>query len=494
MEVGSQQYGRRCVKVRTALLGIAWLLAAFPVAIRAQEETPVCPIGDSVSAKVQSRILSLSLAERTRLPYGRDITLLIGTSDSADAVTVRYAVSGGRDGPRSGKVEATNASGGKCWTAAIPPLHVNEIVTLTIDRLGPPAFRDRRTTETLVADFILALANLDYPLSPPDFRTATAAAADSAVAANVKPPLDHLVIVTPDGTTSTLADTLGQLAGADLQVASVADYVVAAADKLARNLAIIVTTGVTPKDSGCTFTSDLLAVRDSAQALKDAGKDGVSQRLATGSLPWPACTRALVDSVKAEGEVRERELRPAKDGVIYLTSSQALSTVRDMVRRARALSRLVVSTGTINVPIGADLLERYTQADLVTGYLPSAGMWQTFGTVTFYAFSVDRSGYTASVSPRTRRERLALQLGYPVGNPIVSPKVKFEPSSFVAVMYRLNGLLSVSLGMVFGKSDPGAPCLPFKNDSASSCHAALSTNLDVSNLSLFQQLFARKDR
>jgi hypothetical protein len=473
--------------------GVAPFLLILPVPLLAQDDALVCPAGASVSAGVQSRTLRLSLDQRTRLPYGRDITLLINTSNDVEAVSVRHEMSGGRDGPRAGRVDATSDADHTCWAAAVPPLHLNEVVTLTIDRLARPAFLPGRSADALVADFALALLHLPYPLSRPDLRTAAASAAATALAANFATPADRLMIVAPGGEATSLAEQLAQLASADLNVPSVVSDVARHAAQLARNLQATVDSGGKSEDAACAFAPTLEALGDSAVVLDAAGEEGVYRRLAAGALPWPECARALVASVEGP-KVSSRQRTVSGQAVAFLSGGDALVAIADLVRRARALTRLVLSTGTIKVPVGADLLERYTQTDLVTGYLPTAGMWQTFATLTLYAFSPNRTELTASVQPRALGERVALQIGYPVGNPIVSPDTTFEPSAFAAVMYRVNGLVSISLGVVFGKAGPGAPCLPFKRDRPSTCHVAISTNLDVSNLGLFQQLFARKDR
>lgn len=469
------------------------LLLAFPAAARAQDDVLACPDSAPVSARVQSRTLRLSLEQRTRLPYGRDITLLIGTPRDVEAVSVSYAMSGGRDGPRAGRVDAASVADGTCWAAAVPPLHLNEVVTLTVDRLARPAFLPGRSAETLAADFTLGLLHLPYPLSRPDLRTAAEVAATRALAANFATPPGDLTIAGATGDATPLAGQLAQLAGDRLDAASVVDDVARNAGQLARSLQGMVDSAGKSENAACAFAPTLAALRDSAAALDTGGEGGVYRRLAGGALPWPGCVRDLVASVEG-ARVTARQRTASGQAVAYLAGGDALLAISDLARRARALTRLVLSTETLKVPVGADLLERYTQTDLVTGYLPTAGMWQAFATVTLYAFSPDRAELTAAVRPRALGERVALQLGYPVGNPIVSPDVAFQPSAFAAVMYRVNGLLSLSLGMVFGKSTAGAPCLPFKRDHASTCHVALSTNLDVSNLGLFQQLFARKDR
>jgi hypothetical protein len=271
-----------------------------------------------------------------------------------------------------------------------------------------------------------------------------------------------------------IAGQLAVIGDAAQQVGDIIDALIEAEPSLARRHSI-----------SCSVASTVPELQAEARRLAAQTPEENAGMVARGELPWPDCVVDLIAGFTHE-DASVLALRDfAHDVIIPLTSSnRALAELLAFARQVEALTVQTIRVGTVEVPIGADVLERYTQVDLVTVYMPSGvSMIQPFAAATLYFLdSSQQDEFTARIRPRTWADRVGLQVGYPVGSPLNDPDEPFEPDMMVGLIIRANKQLSGSVGVVFGRNDEGRDNVLF-----------FSTNFDVSSLGALQNLLARRD-
>src|SRR5688572_23802811 len=110
-----------------ALVALAIPAVALALAVPAPAQAAGCGAEPGLTAIVDGATIPLSGARRQRIPYGRDISVLVRTASRPNAVRVRFDYTEGPDGPRSGTVDAQAVpSDSTCWVAALPKVRVNE--------------------------------------------------------------------------------------------------------------------------------------------------------------------------------------------------------------------------------------------------------------------------------------------------------------------------------------------------------------------------------
>lgn len=492
---GGEAMRRRSLHLITTYVAATLLVALDTAPVRAQNAIR-CTTRDSVVALVQGKRLGLSAAETRRLPYGRDLTLLIQTPSNVTRVVVDYTIEGGRDGPRVGRVAAMPEADSTCWAAPVPRLHINDEGSFVVDRLARPAYRGHLGSENFVGELLLEMISLEFPIPAGDVPARAREAALAAIQTSFETPPDQLVVEAAGGARPTpLADRLAVVMAGRIELVGVIDEVSGWGMEAGDVLDALANAGATATDPTCAFAPTLDSLRNQALALARATEAAIASRIAAGSLPWPRCALDLVESIQGITKEQSAFQQQAVEATRQLVEHESLREVGRLASQARSLTRITVSTKTISVPIGAEALERYTQVDLVTAYMPLVSMVQTFATATIYFSGIeDTHDFAASIRPATAGDRFGIQLGYAVGNPISDPDITFDPDFLVGVIGRLNTTLSISAGFVFASSDPGASCDPFEGDAPTTCQFFVSFNFDISSLGPFQKLFARGDR
>lgn len=465
----------------TQLIHRVLLLLSFGVSSLAAEQAEgQCSKTSVMVLLVDGTTIPLSQTKTERIPYGRDLTVLIRTDPAVSSVVVEYDFSGGSEGPRTGRAKAVQDKTGKCWAAALPRVHLNETGSLTAVLSRPPVFKTGQSSETFTVSVLLKLAALPSGLSPEDFSLKAGDAVSQAITEAYATPADSLFVSADETTWESLQRRLAQTVASEIQFTNVFSDVRNQAKKLERAMPGALKDSSLASRSlvGCVSGSTLGELQASAAILKDASDEALAERIVKGALPWPPCAMELVKGVGDAGDPRR-----VADAVDQLVNAQQLRFVLLLATQVRSLAKEVSKAETLEVPLGADLLERYTQVDVVSAYIPSQHVTQAFAAATWYFFN-PKASYTAKIQPTgVGGNRFGIQVGYPVGT-ISKSKGSFEPDILVGVIGRINGVLSGSLGVVFGKDSLGKDKRP----------VFVSFNVDLSNLGPLQQLFSRRDK
>lgn len=490
----------------------SWLLAVLasachlPSLVGAQ----ACP-KNGLAVEVDGRTIALSAARRQRLPYGKALTVRVGVAGSSPtAVSVRYELEGGSDGPRSGTVSASPipttpallpagvgsppSVESSCWIASLPKVRLNETGSITATVFRPARARTGQSEMSFVAAVAAGSLTLPPSISPADFADFATSIATTAARQVYDVSPDSLVLRRPDGNAIRLVDSIAVLLPQDLSVVNVLARIKANAREAAQELGELIATHATVGQvvvPRCRVGSGLAALRASAEALvADTESDSsLVSRLASGDLPWPACALALLDSARTrlpQTPAAAGLVDGARDAVEMLVELPGASTLTAVARRIETVTELAIQVETFPLhPVGAQLLERYTQVDVMAVTLPENGLVQPFAASTLY-LSPQPGGkgfrFVQEIEPNAGA-RFGIQVGYAVGSPIATPKREFEPTVLIGGLARANALISLSLGAVFGREEGKSKNFVF-----------FSTNLDVSNFGPLQQLFARPDR
>ncbi len=428
---------------------------------------------------VEETIVPLSLDKTVRVPYGRDLTVLVDAEKGAAAVTVRYEFSGGKDGPRSGNINAVADKDGTCWSAAMPKVHLNETGAFTAVIARSPKFIAGVTAESFAGSFIVALAALPSRLTPEDYARAAAEAATKTIGEAFVTPAADLAVQADGGEWKPFATRLSEMVASEIQFANVVFRISNAAGQLSRALNAIVAANPDlqlPPVAGCRLATTPQELLTAADALKD--HKAAADSIVAGAVPWDPCARDLVSGIGAGSNARR--LTQAVDALV---NPAQLQEVRLLASKVQAILREVANVKTIEVPLGADLLERYTQVDVVSAYLPSENVAQAFTAATWYFFN-PQGDFTAKTQPTgLGAQRFGLQVGYPIGA-LSEEEGAFEPDVLVGLIGRVNGVLSLSAGVVFGKRGSGKTLAP----------GFISFNVDLSNLGPLKEVFSRPDK
>lgn len=240
--------------------------------------------------------------------------------------------------------------------------------------------------------------------------------------------------------------------------------------------------------ASCDVATSLTGLAGAADQLASATPKEIRARIADGRLPWPRCVLDLVGRVTPVSFADSFNLRTLKEGTDSLVIGPRVMAVAEVVHRAREVAEQSASLETMSVPFGADILERYTQVDLVSAYVPDVDLTHEFAAATWYFFTPGESNdFSAGIEPGKKLfagDRWGLQVGYPVGAPVTGgdDDEPFEPSILLGLIGRINGVLSLSGGAVVGRQ-AGLRKSP----------AYVSVNVDLSNLGPLQKVFARRD-
>ena len=429
---------------------------------------------------VEETSIPLSQTKTERIPYGRDLTVLIRTDSAATAVSLAYEFSGGSDGPRSGRINAVKDGSKTCWAAALPKVRLNETGTFTAIIATPPKYRPDQSTTTFTDSVLLKLARLPSPLSPDDFVKLSGEAVSDAAKASFASPAESLFVPTPEGEWQPLQNSVSGVVSREIQYTNVFNNVRNNAGKLIRAMPEVlkVPSLAARTVDGCAVGSTLGELEASATLLKKESDADLSARVVAGGLPWPDCALQLVSEFPDTGDPGR-----VASAVRGLVESQQLRDFLRVAAEVRALSKELALARTFEAPIGADLLERYTQVDMVSAYMPAEDAAQAFAAATWYFFN-PKGDYTGKIQPSGwGGNRFGLQVGYPVGT-LSDSDNPFKADILVGLIGRVNGVLSLTGGVVFGKDGSGKSKQP----------VFFSLNVDLSNLGPLQQLFARRDK
>lgn len=434
---------------------------------------------DAIALVVDGSTLDLHGSKVTRIPYGKDMTAWVGPPDTLDAlaVTVRYRVTSADRGVRTDLVEAVPAGRGRgCWVAGLSRLHLNETGDITAVIQTRPRYLEGASEQTLAAVFLERLAAIPSATRQEQFLELVGPAAEFAAAATFADP-GAVVVVEEVGQATPFAERLGALVsdrvevtGALLDLGNNARTAFERSDQLQSTAPLV---------GPCRHGRDIAGLRASLERVANASEAILRTELAAGNLPWDECAISVVQA--ADGP----SVDIVEAAVENMVRAPRLELVRSVLRAARQIVELARGVETITVPFGADLLERYTQVDLVSAYLPDVDMAHQFATATWYLLEPGADyDFSATVTPTSLLDRFGLQMGYPVGAPISEPQdsTPFEPGVLVGAIGRINGLLSVAGGVVYGRQAGARERYPY-----------LSLNFDVSNLGPLQKLFARRD-
>jgi hypothetical protein len=470
----------------------ASLLIGLSVAAGAANESKAQQVIDSIGATVNGVDISLSTSKRQRLPYARDISLRVYTRTKAQGAAVAYSLKGSK-GARAGLARAEPlGADGKVWVAAMVPLHVNETGEFRADVFSAPTYRvapvaGRPAHLLLARAYIQELAALPSVIPAGEFITIINTAAGKAIATTYADAPAVLVVREPDNTHAPLSGVLVRQVAQDLALTNALNELKDDAEIVSDRLTALLALNplADHRLASCAMTS-VGAVRERAAALQTATSNDVLDQILIERIPWPQCVVDLLESAPVT-DVQRPILTRALAGARRIVDSPALAELAGIARRVASLTQSTVLVETLNVPIGGEELERYTQTDVAMVYMPHKryGLQQPFATVTWYAAANelgDNPEFAASISPSTFRERFALQFGYPVGSPSREGVTPFEPAYLAGALVRLNSLFSLSAGAIFGKAA-----------TEQRREFYVSTNFDLSNLGPFQKLFARPD-
>jgi hypothetical protein len=225
-------------------------------------------------------------------------------------------------------------------------------------------------------------------------------------------------------------DALAASVVQSLDAANVVSSIGSAADQLADRLHVLLARADTVGNRaalqalrvpGCSGTETLADLTARAEALRNADQATLIDRIVQGTIPLAACVEQLVDLVVVTDPTQTSAAQIAKLAAHRLVAPTGLSELTAIARRVEAFAAMAVTVQTLDVPIGGDILERYTQAGVVTVILPQKqfGLVQTFAAFSLYAFSDWKTNphLTAPVQPKNwTTDRFALQFGYPVGS------------------------------------------------------------------------------
>jgi hypothetical protein len=473
------------------------VVSAWLALVRLSEAELVCPKDSAFVAYVNGVRIPLD-SEHGTLPYGRQITLVVNPGIEVKSLDVTYALDGGKDGPRTGVTHATPLAGTGCWNAIMPAVHVNERGRFISRAFQPVTYRTGKSDRTLVTDYLRLVLHLPGGLDPKGFADQVKAAARKAAAENLADQSIKAVVIGDDGRETTLEEALAQLVVDDLTRANLIDRI---QESARATIELMQGLQADPKwaerenltCSGAATWSRLLA---SARTLAGS-EEAVLQALVQRQLPWPACTVALFEETpQFKVATNQRGLVDLKRPYVFALSGLVVSDdlkdvaeglkIFDVVlQKAVTVTEMALAVSSLQVPVGAEALERYLQADVLMAYLLHSDirMAQAFATTTFYFFSPGRNfDFTAAAEDMHGSDRFGVQIGYPVGGPAHEPHQHFEPQVLVGLQLRVNAYLSVSAADVFGKLE-GRDYQTF----------AFTTNIDISNLGPLQQLLARRD-
>ena len=449
------------------------------------------------SAIVAGRSIDMMGTGIKRLPYAMDIRLDVLPTVPATTVIVEYELDRAASGPRSGRVVARTIDG--CtWSAAMPKLHVNETGTFTVDQFSKPQTKTGSGKGSpLATNFLAELASIPSGLAPKEFRAAALMRARAAVSATfVIPEGARIVARNSDGSFQLMEELLATSVVENLSVKNIVSDLLLALFTVSNRAQVIIAANAVqpPPQQGCAPGATVAEVRLTAQEIVNARQPGALNAILTGAFPWPECVETMLRAVETLNRSGTGAVPAAADNaqvalaaLAQLRATTALTGLLSVVQRAEALEQAALGVATIDLPVGGDILERYMQSDVMTVILPGKyHLIQPFATASLYAFRNWSATplLTSPVEPQNwTSDRFALQFGYPIGKALHPADEPFDPQYLVGAQYRLNSVLSLSAGNVVAKI------------SGSQKNAwYFATNLDVSNLGPFQQLFARRDQ
>jgi hypothetical protein len=456
-------------------IGRLVLLSAGVLVPRADVAAQVCTPG-IINLAVDGKTLELDRTAVTRIPYGRDMTAWIAPPEGVGAreVVAEYRVASDERGVRTDAITAQLDPSRGCWAAGLRPLHLNESGTLTATLYLEPRYREDHTAATLVADL---LARLD-----------TIEGGEREVFAGDP---EQVFIVEGEALEAVpLGERLASLAVSEIEVTAALTSVGSDAQAVEEAATALLADGTAEpgRVASCPVATSLEGLGAAARVLARESVEERSLRVVEGRLPWAECALEVVRSTVPVTVADSFNVNTLEERTGSLVRAPRLARLATLVAAAREVLELAVNLETLSVPFGAGILERYTQVDLVSAYLWNTGMTHEFAAATWYLFSPGAAyDFSAGVSPSAgldAADRYGVQIGYPVGAPLTAgtDATDFEPDLLIGGIARINGLLSLSAGVVIGR-EGGERTTP----------GYASLNLDLSNLGPLQKIFARRD-